>query len=104
MVFVLHLTRGYTAWDVTSPAFIMTVGNGKTLCVPTIFISYTGETLDFKAPLLKSIQALDVAATEVAHYFDRDVKHVQNYLGLGTRVFFSGFCYVLRSPGFSNDR
>lgn len=73
--------RGYTAWDVTSPAFIMTVGNGKTLCVPTIFISYTGETLDFKAPLLKSIQALDVAATEVARYFDRDVKHVQTTLG-----------------------
>ncbi|HMV15079.1 MAG: glutamine synthetase III [Chitinophagales bacterium] len=73
--------RGYTAWDVTSPAFIMTVGSGKTLCVPTIFISYTGETLDYKAPLLKSIQALDQAATEVAHYFDRDVKHVYTTLG-----------------------
>jgi glutamine synthetase len=73
--------RGYTAWDVTSPAFIMTVGSGKTLCVPTIFISYTGETLDFKAPLLKSIQALDTAATEVARYFDRDVKHVNTTLG-----------------------
>lgn len=73
--------RGYTAWDVTSPAFIMTVGNGKTLCVPTIFISYTGETLDYKAPLLKSIQVLDQAATEVAHYFDRDVKHVNTTLG-----------------------
>lgn len=73
--------RGYTAWDVTSPAFIMTVGSGKTLCIPTIFISYTGETLDYKAPLLKSIQALDQAATEVAHYFDRDVKHVNTTLG-----------------------
>lgn len=73
--------RGYTAWDVTSPAFIMTVGNGKTLCVPTIFISYTGETLDYKAPLLKSINVLDQAATEVAHYFDRDVKHVNTTLG-----------------------
>ena len=73
--------RGYTAWDVTSPAFIMTVGSGKTLCIPTIFISYTGETLDFKAPLLKSIQALDQAATEVAHFFDRDVKHVNTTLG-----------------------
>jgi glutamine synthetase len=59
----------------------MTVGNGKTLCVPTIFISYTGETLDYKAPLLKSIQVLDQAATEVAHYFDRDVKHVNTTLG-----------------------
>ncbi|HNE51110.1 MAG TPA: glutamine synthetase III [Chitinophagales bacterium] len=73
--------RGYTAWDVTSPAFIMTVGNGKTLCIPTIFISYTGETLDYKAPLLKSINVLDQAATEVAHYFDRDVKHVFTTLG-----------------------
>jgi glutamine synthetase len=73
--------RGYTAWDLTSPAFIMTVGSGKTLCIPTIFISYTGETLDFKAPLLKSIQALDQAATEVCHYFDRDVKHVNTTLG-----------------------
>jgi glutamine synthetase len=73
--------RGYTAWDATSPAFIMTVGNGKTLCIPTIFISYTGETLDFKVPLLKSIQALDHAATEVARYFDRDVKHVSTTLG-----------------------
>jgi len=73
--------RGYSVWDVTSPAFIMTVGNGKTLCIPTIFISYTGETLDYKAPLLKSIQALDTAATEVCHYFDRDVKHVNTTLG-----------------------
>jgi glutamine synthetase len=73
--------RGYTAWDVTSPAFIMTVGNGKTMCIPTIFISYTGETLDYKAPLLKSIQVLDHAATDVAHYFDRDVKHVYTTLG-----------------------
>ncbi|QQR97512.1 MAG: glutamine synthetase III [Sphingobacteriales bacterium] len=73
--------RGYTAWDLTSPAFIMTVGSGKTLCIPTIFISYTGETLDFKAPLLKSIQALDQAATEVCHYFDREVKHVNTTLG-----------------------
>jgi glutamine synthetase len=73
--------RGYTAWDVTSPAFIMTVGSGKTLCIPTIFISYTGETLDYKAPLLKSINVLDQAATEVAHYFDRDVKHVFTTLG-----------------------
>jgi glutamine synthetase len=55
--------------------------SGKTLCVPTIFISYTGETLDYKAPLLKSIQVLDQAATEVAHYFDRDVKHVNTTLG-----------------------
>lgn len=73
--------RGYTAWDLTSPAFIMTVGSGKTLCIPTIFISYTGETLDFKAPLLKSIQVLDQAATDVCHYFDREVRHVNTTLG-----------------------
>lgn len=73
--------RGYTAWDVTSPAFIMKVGSGKTLCIPTIFISYTGETLDYKAPLLKSIQVLDQAASDVARYFDRDVKHVNTTLG-----------------------
>lgn len=73
--------RGYSAWDITSPAFIMTVGNGKTLCIPTIFISYTGETLDFKAPLLKSIQAINQAATDVCQYFDRDVKRVNVTLG-----------------------
>lgn len=73
--------RGYSAWDLTSPAFIMTVGNGKTLCIPTIFISYTGETLDFKAPLLKSIQALNQAAVDVCHYFDRNVTQVNTTLG-----------------------
>ena len=51
--------RGYTAWDPSSPAFIMEIGNGKTLCIPTIFVSYTGESLDYKAPLLKSLEALE---------------------------------------------
>lgn len=73
--------RGYTAWDLTSPAFIMTVGSGKTLCIPTIFISYTGETLDYKAPLLKSIQVMSQAATEVCQYFDRNVSQVNTTLG-----------------------
>ncbi len=73
--------RGYTAWDITSPAFIMTVGNGKTLCIPTIFFSYTGETLDFKTPLLKSLQSLNQAATEVCQYFDRNVSQVNTTLG-----------------------
>jgi glutamine synthetase len=50
--------RGYTAWDPSSPAFIMEIGNGKTLCIPTIFVSYTGESLDYKAPLLKALEAL----------------------------------------------
>ncbi len=73
--------RGYTAWDLTSPAFIMTVGNGKTLCIPTIFISYTGETLDYKAPLLKSIKSINQAATDVCQYFDKEVKKVNVTLG-----------------------
>jgi glutamine synthetase len=69
--------RGYTAWDPSSPAFIL----DKTLCIPTIFISYTGEALDFKTPLLKSVQALDKAAVDVCHYFDKDVKKVVANLG-----------------------
>lgn len=73
--------RGYTAWDPSSPAFIMDIGGGKTLCIPTVFISYTGEALDHKAPLLKSIEVLDKAATEVAKYFDRFVKKVEPTLG-----------------------
>lgn len=73
--------RGYTAWDLTSPAFVMSVGHGKTLCIPTIFISYNGESLDFKAPLLKSINALETAAVDVCHYFDRNVSKVNATLG-----------------------
>ena len=73
--------RGYTAWDPSSPAFIMDIGVGKTLCIPTIFVSYTGESLDYKAPLLKSIEALNTAALNVCHYFDRNVQHVISTLG-----------------------
>lgn len=73
--------RGYTAWDPSSPAFIMEIGNGKTLCVPTIFVSYTGETLDYKAPLLKSLEALNKHAVEVANYFDKNVSRVNATLG-----------------------
>jgi len=69
--------RGYTAWDPTSPAFVY---NG-TLCIPTIFISYTGESLDFKTPLLKTINALDKAAVEVCQYFDKNVTKVYSTLG-----------------------
>ncbi|MEC8636978.1 MAG: glutamine synthetase III [Bacteroidota bacterium] len=69
--------RGYTAWDPTSPAFIL----GKTLCIPTIFVSYTGEALDYKTPLLKSIQTLDNAATEICKYFDKNVTKVNATLG-----------------------
>ena len=69
--------RGYTAWDPTSPAFIW----GKTLCIPTIFVSYTGEALDFKTPLLKSLAALDKAGTDVCQYFDKNVTKVIATLG-----------------------
>jgi glutamine synthetase len=73
--------RGYTAWDPSSPAFVMEIGQGKTLCIPTIFVSYTGETLDYKAPLLKSLEALNKAAVEVCHYFDKNVNKVNATLG-----------------------
>lgn len=69
--------RGYTAWDPTSPMFLY----GKTLCIPTIFVSYTGETLDAKAPLLKALKAVDVAATKVCQLFDKDIQHVVASLG-----------------------
>ncbi|WP_314827021.1 glutamine synthetase III [Segatella baroniae] len=69
--------RGYSAWDPTSPVFII----DDTLCIPTIFISYTGEALDYKAPLLKSLHAVGEAATAVCRYFDRKVKKVQTNLG-----------------------
>jgi glutamine synthetase len=73
--------RGYTAWDPSSPAFIMDIGTGKTLCIPTIFVSYTGESLDYKAPLLKALEALNHAATDVCNYFDRNVTRVTPTLG-----------------------
>ncbi len=73
--------RGYSAWDPSSPAFIMEIGSGKTLCIPTIFVSYNGEALDYKAPLLKSLNALENAAVEVCHYFDKNVTKVVPTLG-----------------------
>lgn len=73
--------RGYTAWDPSSPAFIMEIGKGKTLCIPTIFVSYTGESLDTKTPLLKAIVALDKAAVDVCQYFDKNITKVNASLG-----------------------
>jgi glutamine synthetase len=73
--------RGYTAWDPSSPAFIMDIGYGQTLCIPTIFVSYTGESLDYKAPLLKALEALNHASVDVCHYFDRNVNKVTATLG-----------------------
>ena len=69
--------RGYSAWDPSSPAFVI----GDRLCIPTIFVSYTGEALDYKTPLLRSCTAVNQAAVAVANYFDRNVKHVNSYLG-----------------------
>ena len=69
--------RGYTAWDPTSPAFIF----GTTLCIPTVFVAYTGEALDYKTPLLRALHAVDDAATAVARYFDKNVKKVSASLG-----------------------
>ncbi len=73
--------RGYTAWDPSSPAFIIEIGHGKTLCIPTIFVSYTGESLDYKAPLLKALEALNKSAVEVCNYFDKNVTKVTATLG-----------------------
>ncbi|GAB2536570.1 glutamine synthetase III family protein [Spirosoma aerophilum] len=74
--------RGYTGWDPSSPAFLMDNGaGGKTLCIPSVFISYTGEALDYKTPLLKALNALDKAATAVCQYFDRNITKVTPTLG-----------------------
>ncbi len=75
--------RGYTAWDVSSPVFIV----GTTLCIPTIFVSYTGEALDYKAPLLKTLSELDDAAVAVCQYFDKDVTKVISTLGIEQEYF-----------------
>ncbi len=73
--------RGYTAWDPTSPIFIMNIGDANTLCIPTIFVSYTGESLDTKTPLLRSLEALNKAAVDVCNYFDKNVTKVTATLG-----------------------
>ena len=79
--------RGYTAWDPSSPAFLMKSGGGLTLCIPTIFISYTGEALDYKAPLLKTLHQLEKAAVDVCHYFDANVKSATATLGIEQEYF-----------------
>ncbi|MGE6219752.1 MULTISPECIES: glutamine synthetase III family protein [Pedobacter] len=79
--------RGYTAWDPSSPAFIMENSAGKTLCIPTVFVAYTGEALDYKAPLLKALSAIDKAAVEVCQYFDKSVSKVNASLGIEQEYF-----------------
>jgi glutamine synthetase len=79
--------RGYTAWDPSSPAFIMENGSGSTLCIPTVFVSYTGEALDYKAPLLKALHILDKAAVEVCQFFDKNIQKVNASLGIEQEYF-----------------
>ncbi|MDQ8003180.1 MAG: glutamine synthetase III [Pedobacter sp.] len=79
--------RGYTAWDPSSPAFIMENSAGKTLCIPTVFVAYTGEALDYKAPLLKALSAIDKAAVDVCQYFDKSVSKVNASLGIEQEYF-----------------
>jgi glutamine synthetase len=90
--------RGYTAWDPTSPAFLMDSKFGKTLCIPTIFISYTGETLDFKAPLLKSIEALEKAVLPVVNYFDKAATKITATLGWEQEYFLVDEAYYHARP------
>jgi glutamine synthetase len=90
--------RGYTAWDPSSPAFIFENTYGKTLCVPTIFVSYTGEALDFKAPLLHSIEVLNSAALAVCKLFDRAVSRVTPTLGIEQEYFLVDRAFVDLRP------
>src|SRR6201746_1416853 len=75
--------RGYTAWDPSSPAFVI----GRTLCIPTVFVSYTGEALDYKVPLLKALSALDKAAVDVCGYFDRTNEGLSAPIGMEQEYF-----------------
>jgi len=86
--------RGYTAWDPTSPAFIY----GTTLCIPTVFVAYTGEALDYKTPLLRALNAVDHAATDVARYFDKTVKKVTASLGWEQEYFLIDKALVTSRP------
>ncbi len=86
--------RGYTAWDPTSPAFIY----GTTLCIPTIFVAYTGEALDNKAPLLRALQAMDTSATAVCKYFDKNVTKVNASLGWEQEYFLIDSALAVSRP------
>jgi glutamine synthetase len=79
--------RGYTAWDPNSAAFIFDAPSGKTLCIPTIFVSYTGESLDYKAPLLKSLHTVEEAAVQVCRLFDKNITRVYPTLGIEQEYF-----------------
>lgn len=90
--------RGYTAWDPSSPAFIMENKAGKTLCIPTVFVSYTGEALDYKAPLLKALAAMDKAAVEVCQYFDKSITKVNASLGIEQEYFLVDLAFYNARP------
>jgi len=89
--------RGYTAWDPSSPAFIM----ARTLCIPTVFVSYTGEALDYKVPLLKALSALDKAAVDVCHYFDKSIEKVNASLGIEQEYFLVDIALFNARPDLS---
>ena len=89
--------RGYTAWDPTSPAFIY----GTTLCIPTVFVAYTGEALDYKTPLLRALQAVDQAAVAVAKYFDKNVRKVNSSLGWEQEYFLIDSALAASRPDIS---
>ncbi len=93
-----HEARSYTIWDPSSPAFILETKNGKTLYVPAVFISYTGESLDYKTPLLKANHALNIAATRVCRYFDPAVTHVFSTLGWEQEYFLVDERFVNARP------
>lgn len=91
--------RGYTAWDPSSPAFIMENTSGKTLCIPTIFVSYTGEALDYKAPLLKALHILESATVDVcSSYFDKKVSKAHASLGIEQEYFLVDSAFYLARP------
>ncbi|MDA0986381.1 MAG: glutamine synthetase III [Bacteroidetes bacterium] len=90
--------RGYTIWDPTSPAFIIEYPHGNTLCIPTVFVSYTGETLDRKAPLLRSIQVLNNAALEILKIFNHPAKKVFSTLGVEQEYFLIDRNYYKQRP------
>jgi glutamine synthetase len=89
--------RGYSAWDPSSPAFII----DNTLCIPTVFISYTGEALDFKAPLIQSLTAVDQAATEICQYFDKNINRVFVTLGIEQEYFLVDEAFYHTRPDLS---
>lgn len=90
--------RGYTSWDPSSPAFIIEVGNGKTMCIPTIFVTYSGDSLDYKLPLLKSTALLENAALNVCKLFDESVERTQITLGWEQEYFLVDESFLIARP------